>query len=439
MSADMHAARRARALELLGPRAALVVPAAPELHIGADAHLHFVQDTDLFYLTGHGEPEAVAVLATDADAPFTVFVRPRDADSERWTGARAGVEGAQALLGADRALSINELPAQLPQLLKHADTIYAPFDSQRPDVDAAVRAALLNGQRIRPRTGTGPLALHNSRALLARVRLYKDDAELELMREAARITVESFRELASVVRNAEGEWTLHAALEHGFRRRGAMGPAFPTIVAGGERATVLHYEHNDQPLARDGLVLVDAGARYRMYCADVTRTFPVSGRFSADQRALYDIVHDAHAAAVAAVRPGALTQAIDDAAIRVLVQGMIAVGLLAGSIDELIEKKEYKRYYPHRTSHWLGLDVHDAGDYVRAGGEPMPLEERFVLTIEPGLYIPADDDTAPPGLRGIGIRLEDDVLVTAAGNEVLTGALPIAATDIEALMGAPAP
>ena len=439
MSNDIHAARRARALELIGTGGALVLPAAPELHLGADTHFRFVQDTDLYYLTGYGEPEAVAVLSPHAEAPFTVFVRPRDAERERWTGARAGVDGARELLGADRALSIAELPAQLPELLKNADTIYAPFDSQRPDVDAAVRAALMNGQRNRPRTGVGPHALHNARALLARLRLYKDDEELALMRAAARITVAAFRELAAVVRNAEGEWTLHAALEHGFRRRGAMGPAFPTIVAGGERATVLHYENNDQPLARDGLVLVDAGARYRMYCADVTRTFPVSGRFTPDQRAIYDIVHRAHAAAVAAVRPGAMTQAIDDAAVHVLVQGMLDVGLLQGSRDELIEKKEYKRHYPHRTSHWLGLDVHDAGDYVRAGGEPMPLEEGFVLTIEPGLYIPVDDTAAPASLRGIGVRLEDDVLVTAAGNEVLTGALPIAAADIEALMGAPAP
>ncbi|HUF49605.1 MAG TPA: aminopeptidase P N-terminal domain-containing protein [Longimicrobiales bacterium] len=450
MSADVYAARRARILDMLGDDGALIVTAAPELTVGPDSPLRYSPDTDLYYLTGHTEPEAVLVLCAQGDARVTLFVRPRDDERERWSGPRAGVDGARELIGSAAVHPIDELRARLPALVESANSLFAPFDTQRPDVDDAVRAALLHGQRRRPRHGSGPDALRNGRRLIAALRMRKDETELARIREAARITVAAFVDTARrLARPGTGaapasrhddrqlaEADLQATLEYGFLSRGAMGPAFPTIVAGGERATILHYESNDRPLRTDELVLIDGGARYRMYCGDISRTFPVSGRFSDAQRALYGIVRAAHAAAVDAVRPGAPAADLDAAAVRVLATGMVELGLLHGSVDDIIEKKEYRRYYPHRTSHWLGLDVHDAGDYMIATDSPLPLDAGMVLTIEPGLYVPAGDTAAPAALRGIGIRLEDDVLVTPAGHEVLTRDLPIEADDVAALLRA---
>ncbi|MBR9988431.1 MAG: Xaa-Pro dipeptidase, partial [Gemmatimonadetes bacterium] len=234
---------------------------------------------------------------------------------------------------------------------------------------------------------------------------------------------------------ARHEYEIEAAIEHGFRRRGAMGPAFPTIAAAGANATILHYTANSAPLKSGDLLLVDAGVRADMYCADITRTFPISGRFSEPQRALYDVVQAAHDAAISCIAAGRSIADMDDAALRVLVAGMIDLRLLAGAIDDIIEKKEYRQYFPHRVSHWIGLDVHDAGEYVVAG-EPVTLEAGMVLTIEPGLYVPAADTNAPAALRGTGIRLENDVLVTDTGCDVLTGALPLGATDVETMIRA---
>ena len=439
MSAIDYAARRERVLSLLGRDSALVLAAAPELQVGPDGHLRYIPDADFYYLTGCSDPEAVLVLCPRADSPVTAFVRPRDEERERWTGPRGGVEGAREQLGAQIAHAVGEVHEELPKLLQCVNTIYAPFDTQREEVDRAIRAALLQGQRNRARKGCGPDTLRNARVLLGELRLRKEPAEVELIGAAARITTDTFAEVAARIPRMNGEWSVHAALEHGFRSRGALGPAFPTIVAGDVRATVLHYDVNDQPLAPGSLVLIDAGARYRMYCADVSRTYPVSGRFTPAQRTVYELVLRAHAAAIHAIRPGASTQQIDDAALHVLVDGMFELGLLRGSRDEVVEKKEYKRYYPHRTSHWLGLDVHDAGGYMADEEQPTALEAGFVLTVEPGLYIPAEDEAAPPELRGIGVRLEDDILVTAAGHENLTATLALAPDDVEALMAGATP
>jgi Xaa-Pro aminopeptidase len=271
-------------------------------------------------------------------------------------------------------------------------------------------------------------------ALLDDMRLLKDSHELSLMRQAARITADSFRECAAAIRDGAGEWEVQAVLEYGFRRRGGDGPSFESIVASGANATVLHYITNDRPMRAGELVLVDAGTAWRGYAADITRTFPVSGGFTADQRALYDIVLAAHAAAIAAARPGEPFEAVHNAAVRELVAGLVEIGLLRGDPGALAsDEQSYKPFYPHRTSHWLGLDVHDVGEYVR-GGESRRLEPGMVLTVEPGLYIPASAEGAPPGLRGTGIRIEDDVVITPSGGDVITGALPAAADDVAALV-----
>src|SRR5688500_9797729 len=383
MSSDVYAARRARVLAALAPGGALLVAAGPELRVGADGELRYLPDADVYYLTGYAEPEAALLLCPSAPAPFTVFVRPRDAERERWTGARAGVESARELLGADAAYDIGELTTRLPQLLQAAVTLYVPFETGRVDVDAAVRHTLAVARRARPRAGVGVQTVTDARALLAPLRMRKDAHELALIREAARITVAGFEDVAALLPRAEGEWQVEATIDHAFRRRGALGSAFPTIAAAGANATVLHYVTNDARLRPGDLLLLDAGARYRMYCGDITRAFPIGGKFSPPQRAVYDVVLAAHAAALAAIAPGRPADELHRAALRALVDGMRALRLLHGDTDSLIEQGSFKQYYPHRTSHWLGLDVHDVGDYVGSDGKGIPLEPGMVLTVEP--------------------------------------------------------
>lgn len=431
------AARRDRVLDAIGPSSALVLGATPEIRVGLDTELKYVVDTDVWYLTGHPEPETVAVLRRSGDdASFVLFVRPRDPERELWTGVRGGVEAAAARFGAAAAHPIGELSAQLPGLLSDIDTIHARIGTGRPDIDTLIIDALGAARRSRPRTGRGPVSLVDPGPTLGGMRLIKDDAELEAMRAAATLTVESFQEAARAIRPGAGEWEVEAAMDGAFRRRGATGPAFPTIAASGPNATVLHHVANDRTIEAGELVLVDAGARNAMYCADMTRTFPTTRRFDGPGRAIYDIVLAAHDAAIEAAQPGATIGDVHDAASRSLAQGLIDLGLAQGDLETLrANDAVMARYYPHRTSHWLGLDVHDAGPYVNADRGPRTLEPGMVMTVEPGLYVPASDADAPAGLRGIGVRIEDDVLITADGHEVLTAALPVAADDVAAMRG----
>jgi Xaa-Pro aminopeptidase len=413
---DIYATRRQRVLDRLGDTGVLVLAASPELVVGRDAELRYVVDSELYYLTGYTEPEAVLVLnAAHTDAPFTLFVRPRDEARELWTGRRGGIESALDTFGADAAHPIDALAVELPTLLHTADVIYARTGAGRPEVDAVLQRALADARQKRPRTGMAPHTLTDPGELLDAMRLIKDDAEIALLREAARITGEAFVDALARLRDGVCEWEIEAALEFGFRSRGASGPAFPTIAATGANATVLHYTENGARARSGDLLLLDGGARYRMYCCDMTRTVPVSGAFTDVQRDLYDVVLAAHGAAIAATRPGVSVDAPHSAAQRALADGLLQLGLLTGSIDDAIAQPDgLKRYYPHRTSHWLGLDVHDVGAYATREGA-VQLQPGMVLTIEPGLYIPE---------QSIGIRIEDDVLVTAHGTEVLTDMVP---------------
>jgi Xaa-Pro aminopeptidase len=427
------AGRRERVLAALGADGALVLSAAPELFVGADTDVRYVPSADLYYLTGYTEPGAVLVLCPSADEPFTMFVRPRDPDSELWTGARGGVEAARDVFGADAAHPLVDLLEKLPRLLAGASRVFTVLDSGRADVDAALRAALAHARRSRPRSGLGIHTITEPHVLLAPMRLRKDASEIAAMRAAADITVQAFEETARGLNALQHEHEVEAAVEYGFRRRRATA-AFPTIAAGGRNATVLHYTASAAPLRAGDLLLLDAGARADMYCADITRTFPLGGRFTPEQRAVYDVVLAAHDAVIACIAPGRSVAELDEVALRTLVQGMIDLRLLDGSIDELIEKREYRRYFPHRVSHWLGLDVHDAGDY-QTGSEPVTLEPGMVLTVEPGLYITAGKAAGAGALDGIGVRLEDDVLVTDSGSDVLTSGLPIRPGEVESLVG----
>jgi Xaa-Pro aminopeptidase len=433
VTGDVHAARRTRVLDALGDDGALVIAAAPELHVG-DTELRYLPDPDFFYLTGYLEPEAVLVLCPSAEHTFSLFVRPRNAERERWSGMRGGVAAAREVFGADAAHPVGDLARLLPSLLEGAARVFAPFELQRPDVLEVLRATLQQGSRTRARTGRGAAAWLDARALLGPMRLIKDAGEIASVRAAARITVDAFGALAQSLHGLRHEYEAETVIEHAFRMAGALGPAFPTIAAAGANATVLHYTTNSAALPRDGLLLVDAGARAAMYCADVTRTFPVSGRFTNAQRDMYEVVRAAHTAAVACLSAGRCLADMEDAALRALTAGMVELGLLAGDVEGLIERREYRRFFPHRVSHWLGLDVHDAGDYVM-DGKPVRLQPGMVLTVEPGLYVPAEDESAPRPLRGTGIRLEDDVLITAGPPEVLTTSMALHPDDVEALLG----
>lgn len=439
------AARRRRVLEALGARGALVLPATPEVVIGRDTDLPYVPDPNLYYLTGCVQPETVAVFAPDAHGgPFILFARERDDERERWTGPRASPRELADRLGADAAFPIGELRDRLPRLLAGCDTVHFPLGWGREAVERIVLDVLVGGRRARQRTGRGPRALVDPGVLLDPMRLVKDAAEIARIREAARVTVEAFREAAVDARPGCGEWHVQSAIEHGFRRRGASRPAFRSIVAAGQNATVLHYTENDAPLRAGDLLLVDAGATVDHYSADVSRTWSIDRAPTEAQRDAHAIVLRAHAAAIAAIRPGATEAEVHRAALAELLDGMRHLGLTHESVDAILaaederlrarpseseppggqrpERPGFARFFPHRVSHWLGLEVHDVGDYAHDGASRR-LEAGMVLTVEPGLYVPPCDD-APLSLHGLGIRVEDDVVVTGEGAEVLTAGLP---------------
>jgi Xaa-Pro aminopeptidase len=431
----MFAARRKRFLEAMEPDSVAILLGAGLATRSRDTHYRFRQDSDFHYLTGFGHPNAALVLRRDGGPPCTLFVEPRDPEAETWTGYRPGLEGARADFGADEAQPIAELTAKLPALLERARRVYHVL-GRDARVDQKI-VETVEAARIRSRAHAPPPdAIVDPRTILHEMRLFKEPAELELMRRASEITREAHAAAAGLAREGVSEHELEAVIDYTFRRRGGWGPAYESIVGGGANATVLHYVANDQPLRDGTLVLIDAGCEYAGYAADVTRTYPVGGRFTAEARAVYDVVLDAQEASLAVSRPGATLEDVHDASLRRLVEGMIGLGLLAKtSVDEAIQAGEFRRYYMHRTSHWLGLDVHDVGSYS-ADGKPRRLEPGMVFTVEPGLYVPARDERAPAALRGLGVRIEDDVVVTESGHENLSAAIPKRPDDVEALVRA---
>jgi len=430
MDKALFAARRARIAERMDG-GVMLLAAAPERPRTADILYPYRQDSDFAYVTGFLEPDAVCVLAPEAAEKFVLFVRPRDPEREIWIGSRAGVEGAVEEYGADAAFPIDELEKTLPRFLEKAPHAYHTVLREDP-LAGRLLALIRRAQEARPRTGTGPTAIREPGDILHEMRLRKEPVELDAMRDAIAIACEAHREAMRSARPGMYEYEIEALVDFTFRRRGASGPAYPSIVATGRNATVLHYTDNDRRLGPNELLLIDAGAERAGYCADVTRTFPTGARYTPAQRDLYEAVLAAQLAAIAAVRPGTTLEAVHTVALRVLVEALIAHGILAGPVDEAIEKGTYRRFYMHRTSHWLGRDVHDVGRYAE-GGAPRPLEPGMVLTVEPGLYIPANVEDVPAPFRGIGIRIEDDVLVTADGREVLSAAAPKQVDEVEAL------
>jgi Xaa-Pro aminopeptidase len=424
--------RRRRVMEAIGPDAVAIFPAAPERTRTNDIEYPYRQRSDFHYLTGFPEPGAVCVLQPGhASEEYVLFVRPRDREKETWTGRRAGVEGALAEYGASMAYPIDELDQRLPKAIAERNQLYYAMDRDEVFTRRVV-GWLENAQLTRPRTGRGPTGLLDARPPVHEMRLRKQPDELERMRRAIAISAEAHLAAMREARPGDWEYEVEALIDYIFRRNGAVGPAYPSIVAGGANATILHYTTNDRRLAAQELLLIDAGAEYDFYCADITRTFPIGARFEGAQRAIYDLVLAAQLAAIDAVRPGARFDEPHQRAVRTLVVGLLDLGLLEGTADEIIEKELYKPVYMHRTSHWLGMDVHDVGLY-RLGDAPRPLEPGMVLTVEPGLYIADHLADIDPKWHGIGVRIEDDVLVTPDGNEVLTAAVPKRVDDVEAL------
>jgi Xaa-Pro aminopeptidase len=428
----VFAERRRRFLDSMGPGAVAILQGARLVTRSADTEFPFRQDSDFHYLTGFDHPHAVAVLRTDGGPPYTLFVEPRDRAAETWTGYRPGVEGAIADHGADEAHPNDALDGQLPALLERARRLFHVL-GRDPKLDGRL-VEILETMRLRSRQGYVPAAeIVDPRRVLHEMRLRKEPAELEIMRRAAAISAEAHRDAARLAEEGRAEYELEAALLHAFRRRGAAGPAYSSIVGGGRNATVLHYIRNDQKLAAGELVLIDAGCELEGYASDVTRTYPVGGSYQGAQRAVYEVVLESNLAALARAKPGATLPQLHQAATRRLVEGMVELGLLTGDPDELIASEAHRRFYMHNTSHWLGLDVHDVGAYA-IDGKPRVLEPGMVFTIEPGLYVAADDVKAPADFRGIGVRIEDDVVITPAGCENLTAAIPKHPADVEAWM-----
>jgi len=424
---SIYASRRRRLAEATGAGVA-VVPTAAERVRNRDSHYPYRFDSHFYYLTGFTEPEAVLVLAGGRSI---LFCRERNEEREIWDGFRYGPEAARERFGFDEAVSIAKLDEEMPRLLEDQPALYYPMGADSGWDARAI--GWLNAVRAKVRSGVAaPERLQDVRAIIDDMRLHKDVHELGVMRRAARIAAAAHRRAMQRTRPGRAEYEIEAELLYEFRRNGAQFPAYSPIVAGGANACILHYVANDA-MVRDGdLLLIDAGCELDGYASDITRTFPVSGRFTAAQREVYEIVLGAQRAALETVRPGRAWNEPHDAAVRVLAQGMIDLKLLPGSLDEALETESYKRFYMHRTGHWLGLDVHDAGDYKR-GGEWRTLACGMVLTVEPGLYIRAADDV-PQALRNIGVRIEDDVHVTESGYEVLTAEATKSVDDIEALM-----
>lgn len=427
-------ARRRCLLERIGDGVA-VLPTAPEHLRNRDTPYPYRPDSYFHYLTGFPEPDAVLVLVGGNPGRALLFCRERDPDKEIWDGFRYGPDAAREAFGFDEALPIGSLDETLPELLANRPTLWHSLGHDHGWDQRIAKA--LNAVRAQSRAGKrAPTNVADLRTVLDEMRLIKDDAEIALMRRAA--TIAAAAHVRAMRATAPGRWEyeIEAEFLHEFRRRGSQFPAYTTIVASGAGACVLHYVDNNRQIRDGELVLIDAGCEVDGYASDITRSFPANGRYSAAQRDIYQLVETAQCAAIDATRPGASFMAPHEAAVQVLAAGMIDLGLLTGSLDEAIETESYKRFYMHRTSHWLGMDVHDAGEY-RLGEEAeaswRPLQPGMVLTLEPGCYVrPADD--VPEAFWNIGVRIEDDALVTASGCEILTAEAPKRVAEIEALM-----
>jgi Xaa-Pro aminopeptidase len=433
--ATVYQQRREQFMAQVGQGTAIFA-SAPLAVMHNDVEHPFRQNSDFYYLTGFDEPGAVAVLAPHHEEHrFVLFVRPKDKEKETWSGRRLGVDAAQEVLGADAVFPIGELDEKLPDYLKQADRICYHFGH-----DDALNAKVLHHWRrliaTYTKRGTGPRAITDAHLMLQTLRRVKGPEELDLMRQAIAVSVKAHNHARELTQPGRYEYEIQAEMEHLFQLAGG-GPAYPSIVASGDNACILHYIENNRQMQAGDLLLIDAGCACHYYNADITRTFPVDGRFTAEQRTIYELVLEAQLQAIAQVQPGTPFNSFHDAATRVITEGLVELGLLTGDVDTLIEEKKHKAFFMHGTGHFLGLDVHDAGILRNPDKSWQPFAPGNVVTVEPGIYIAPDyePEEGQPAVddrwRGIGIRIEDDVLVTATGHEVLTVGVPKAIADME--------
>jgi len=406
-----------------------VFPAAPVFTRNNDVEHDYRQDSDLFYLTGFNEPASVLVLTGTSDATAgkvayasTMFVRPRDVDREIWDGPRFGVDGVKEHFGADEAFTIDKLEAELPKLFQNKKRLYYRLGVNRV-MDDTILAAV-DKARARAKLGfTWPIEIVDPGTVLHEMRLFKSSEDLDLMRKAADITAEAHVRAMGATKAGMHEFQVEAMILETFRAHGSERAAYGSIVGSGANATILHYRQNNKKMEKGELLLIDAGAEFDYYAADVTRTFPVGAGFSKEQQAIYELVLDAQEAGIAKTVVGSTLEQIHATCLEVITKGLVKLGLLQGEVDQLIKDEAYKPFFMHKTSHWLGMDVHDVGNYY-LGGKARPLEPGMVLTVEPGIYIGRDYDKVPASFRGIGVRIEDDILVTSGAPDNLTRAIP---------------
>ncbi|MEJ8569069.1 aminopeptidase P N-terminal domain-containing protein [Elongatibacter sediminis] len=434
MKQKEYARRRRQLMRMAGEDAVIIVCAAPEKVRNSDVHYAYRQDSDFLYLTGFREPDSVLILIPDGGGGRCVmFCRERDLEREMWDGPMTGLAGAVEDYGMDEAFAIDELDKRIPKLLQDRERIF--FDLGRQPAFDQRLIGWLNAFRDKPRRGFhAPEEIHALDHMLHDLRLFKSRTELTVMKRSAAVAIEAHERAMSVCEPGLNEADIHAELLHTFTRHQCEASYLP-IVAGGANACVLHYITNRDPLRDGDLLLIDAGAEYDGYASDITRTFPVNGRFSPEQRDLYQVVLDAQTAAIDKARAGHAWEDMHDEAVRVATQGMIDLGILRNSLEQELEEEGYKHFYVHNTGHWMGLDVHDVGEY-QIDGHSRELEPGMVMTVEPGIYIPPGDTTVRTCFRGLGIRIEDNVAITRDEPLVLTGALIKEPDDIEALMAA---
>jgi Xaa-Pro aminopeptidase len=418
-----------------------IIPAAREAVRSHDTNYRYRQNSDFFYLTGFEEPEAIAVIAPSREKKFTLFVRPRDLEQEIWTGYRAGVEGAVKDYGADEAFKIDEFDEKLPQILDGPSVLYYAFGHTLAEIDQKIIRQLTNFREMNRRPFEPPTTIVDPSHILHEMRVLKTPEEIEIMQRAADIAAEAHVEAMKAVQPGMMEYEVEAMIEAYFRKHGSAGPSYTSIIGGGGNATILHYIDNKDELKDGDLLLVDAGCEYKGYASDITRTFPVNGKYSEAQAEIYDVVLETQKSCVDMVRPGVRLEDLKTHSIEMLTEGMVRLGLLKGDPKKLIEEKKYMQFYMHNLGHFLGIDVHDAGRYYHKG-ESRPAEVGMVMTIEPGIYVSPDTSRIPEGFNkdipakylGIGVRIEDDVLVTENGSRVLTDKVSKEREEIEAIM-----
>ncbi len=427
---ELYGKRRKAFLDAIASRgddAVCVFPAAPVFTRNNDVEHDYRQDSDLFYMTGFAEPSSVLVLDA-SDKKATYFVRPRDPEREVWDGPRWGVDGVKEHFGADAAFTIDKLAEELPKLFQNKKRLYYRLGVNRSMDDRVLEA--IDRTRARAKLGISwPVEIIDPGTVIHEMRLFKSKDDLDSMRRAADITAQAHLRAIAAAKPGMHEFQVEAMLLETFRMHGSERPAYGSIVGSGPNATILHYRQNNRKMVDGDLLLIDAGCEYDYYASDVTRTFPINGRFSKQQQAIYELVLEAQEAGIAQTRVGSTLEQIHAACVDVITRGLVRLGLLQGDVDALIKDEAYKPFFMHKTSHWLGMDVHDVGNYY-VGGKARQLSPGMVLTVEPGIYIGRDYDKVPAEWRGIGVRIEDDILVTEGGPENLTQAIPKSVSDL---------